>query len=67
MPAIVFARRTASVGRVHVNEGEAWAGDDPIVVANPDLFSQRPTKVRRSVPAPVEQATAAPGERRHRG
>jgi hypothetical protein len=60
-------------GTVRIHEGEAWASDDPIVAANPSLFGEKPTKLRRTtqapawVPqeeAPVEEATAAPAEKR---
>lgn len=63
---VVFARVSASVGDIIIREGEAWASDDPIVKHHPDLFSDMPAKVRRTV-APVEDATAEPGERRRRG
>lgn len=48
-----------------VREGEAWAADDPVVKRYPESFSKDGRTVRRSVPV-VEQATAAPGERRAR-
>lgn len=48
---------------VHVNAGEAWAADDPFVKANPAMFGP-PPRLRRTGPAPVEQATRAPGEKR---
>lgn len=50
--------------------GEHWPASDPIVTAHPDLFTPDPRYgMRYSVPplgwdAPVEAATAAPGERR---
>lgn len=51
--------------KVRIYEGEVWAGSDPVVLANPSLFSAKPTKLRRTTPeAPVETATAAPGEKR---
>lgn len=67
----VFARSTTSTGsgdgRVfQIREGEVWAADDPLVKANPDLFSDEPTKLSRSSAVrSVEQATAAPGEVRN--
>lgn len=52
-------------GVVRIKRGEAWAADDPLVKARPGLFSNEPPTVRRTA-APVEQATAAPGEKRRR-
>jgi len=65
---------------VMLNEGEPWDADDPVVRDNLRLFTDRPPHVRTSRPAEagsaepwgpplddapgVEQATAAPGERR---
>lgn len=55
---------------VLTRRGEVWAADDPVVAQHPDAFTDDPDQagvVRRSGPAPapvVEQATAAPGERR---
>jgi hypothetical protein len=43
--------------------GEPWDADDPFVRQRPDLFRDVPDLVHRTV-APVEQATAGPGERR---
>jgi hypothetical protein len=63
---VVFARISASVEDVIIREGEAWASDDPFVELHPELFTAAPARLRRTV-APVEQATAAPGERRRRG
>jgi hypothetical protein len=77
---VKFARQsiTTSIGgrTVAINAGEAWAADDPVVEARPDLFADAPESVRRSggriaerkrrrgSDAPVERATAAPGEKR---
>jgi len=53
-----------------VQKGSHWPADDPVVKAHPDLFS---TDARYGLAysvepdgwdAPVEQATAAPGEKR---
>lgn len=48
-------------------EGEIVDPDDPVLAANPDLFRPftfaHPVK-KRTVAPPVEQATAAPGEKR---
>jgi hypothetical protein len=68
----VFARDTASVREpgskypTTVHKGTAWHADCPMVVEHPDLFSPDPPEVhpRGWKPAPVEQATAAPGEKR---
>lgn len=53
-------------GTVRIREGDVWAADDPLVKARPALFSRTPVAVHRTV-SPVEQATAAPGEKRRRG
>jgi hypothetical protein len=50
-------------GKVVLTEGEAWVADDPFVLAHPNLFRADPANPKRTRPA-VEQATAAPGERR---
>ena len=47
-----------------IRKGEAWDADDPIVTANPSLFTADPGKARTTVPREVvEQKTKAPGER----
>ena len=50
-----------------IRKGEAWDADDPIVKANPSLFSVDPgtarTTVQRTPEDIVEQKTKAPGER----
>jgi hypothetical protein len=73
---VVFAVSTASVatqtrGQVLVRMGSHWPADDPLVLAHPGLFtadpqpglsySERPAELDD---APVESATAAPGEKR---
>jgi len=71
----VYAAGTLSVRAepepVRLVAGEAWDADDPFVRAHPDLFTDAPLTVRRTVPArverPVEQATRAPGEKRTTG
>lgn len=55
--------------RVTLTAGEAWDAEDPLVRSHPTLFSDQPTAVRGTGPSgvterPVEQATAAPGEKR---
>lgn len=63
-----YARATSSVGwnggLVRLSEGDPWYADDPFVRANPSMFVDVPPKVRSTV-ARVEQATAAPGEKRN--
>lgn len=63
--------------RVHIAQGSAWAADSPAVLEHPDNFSDNPDRAlgRDLVPrqtgkpakvteeAPVEQKTAAPGEK----
>ena len=69
----VFAIDTIIVAhggvRVTLHAGEAWAADDALVVARPELFAKNPTTVRQFggggvTEVPVEQATSAPGEKR---
>ena len=74
---VVYAVDTAQVslftgGTALVRKGEHWAANDPVVLAHPSMFSADARYgVRYSVePAglsdePVEQATAAPGEKRN--
>jgi hypothetical protein len=71
---LVYAKATVWVtSSVQLREGEAWFADDPLVKAHADLFMDTPKIVRTTLsrreiaerdPAPVEQATRAPGERR---
>lgn len=77
---LVFANCTAWVGigdgrTVQIIQDEAWFAGDPVVKARPDLFNDEPSIVRGTRPVPVEtaagdagveQATAAPGEKRTR-
>jgi hypothetical protein len=74
---IVYATASSVValpggGQKHVAKGSHWPADDPIVLAQPSLFSEdaRYGLNFSAEPAgydhPVEQATAAPGERRAR-
>jgi len=76
----VYATQTTMVdGMYKVTRGEVRDETDPVVRAAPHLFSADPRSVMVSnIPGfldslddpPVEQATAAPGERRsrvHRG
>ncbi|MFI6681886.1 hypothetical protein [Kribbella sp. NPDC050470] len=66
--ALVFANCTTWIADGHLIQDEAWDADDPIVKARPDLFSDEPSVVRgvRKPAAPVETATAEPGEKRTR-
>lgn len=71
-PKIVFAVDTCSLrepGSKYpstVHKGEAWYADSPLVRSYPDMFSAKPTEVfPRNWEPPVEQATAAPGEKRN--
>ncbi len=73
---VVYAVDTAQIptkecGLVLVRKGEHWPATDPAVLAAPSLFSTDPRYGMRfsAEPAgysdpPVEQATAAPGEKR---
>ena len=53
-------------GVIQLSPSDVWDADDPFVVARPELFGTdpAPTVVRRTRPAPVEQATANPGQAR---
>lgn len=73
---IVYATTTTMVavpggGQVRVAKGTHWPANDPVVVAQPSLFSADAryglnfTAEPEGYNAPVEQATAAPGERRN--
>lgn len=58
----VFPNFTGWIGNTFVTEGEPWAADDPFVRANPRHFRDNAgDQLRRTA---VEQATAAPGEKR---
>lgn len=69
---IVYAKTHAvlahSGDRVLVAAGEMWDGDDPLVERYPDMFIDGPNVVRSTRTdrgyVDVEQATAAPGEKR---
>lgn len=70
---VVYARSTTSVAhgglRITLHAGEVWDATDSVVAAYPDHFSAKPITVRRFggdgvIDAPIEQATAAPGEKR---
>ena len=70
---VVFAAQSCSARNpadgtiVRLVANEPWHADDPFVVARPELFTDTPPHLKGTVPVrrrPVEQATAAPGERR---
>jgi hypothetical protein len=76
---IVYATTTAYIpltdgGRILVRAGSHWPADDPVVVAQPSIFSAdpryglsftaEPIDEKRAPEPPIEQATAAPGEKR---
>ncbi len=70
-PKYVFALDTCSLREpgskypTTIHKGTAWYADSPLVVLYPDMFSTKPTEVfPRGWVSPVEQATAAPGEKR---
>lgn len=71
MRRFVFARASVSLRErgskypTQVKEGQAWHADHPLVKDHPDAFSSEPLVIYpRGWEAPVEQATAAPGEKR---
>ncbi|XVQ83172.1 hypothetical protein ACQP2K_30660 [Microbispora siamensis] len=41
---------------VRLEIGQAWAADDPFVTARPELFTDEPAMVHRTVPAPERPA-----------
>tara|TARA_R110000868_G_scaffold380056_1_gene646042 strand:+ start:790 stop:1005 length:216 start_codon:yes stop_codon:yes gene_type:complete len=68
-----FCSSSALVGwqgqTLHLRAGSVWRADDPFVKAHPDMFSDAPDVLESSSGVtyrPVEQATAAPGEKRAR-
>jgi hypothetical protein len=65
--ALAFANCSTSYAegtrKIRLEVDMVWDADDPFVKAHPELFSATPIKVHRTV-AVVEQATAAPGEKR---
>lgn len=70
-PKIKYARYTASLRvpgdkyptSIHVNE--PWYAEHPLVKAHPDAFADQPAEILpRGWEPPVEQASAAPGEKR---
>ncbi len=73
---VVYAKDFVRVHTAHgartYQPGSHWPADDPYVLANPGQFSDDPryhlsfTEGRPAYFGDVEQATAAPGERRRR-
>lgn len=72
---VVYAIRSGPVempggGRGTVRHGTHWPADDPVVLANPEAFSDDPryglafSVAPEDFDRPVEQATATPGEKR---
>jgi hypothetical protein len=63
-PQIVMALTSfVGPGSLTVIRGDLFAADDPIVKKHPEMFG--PPALRRSGVEPrIEQATAAPGEKR---
>lgn len=71
----VWASSTAMVNGFKINFGDTWYKYDPVVLANPSLFTDDArVGMRATAPVPesdrisdvpVEQATAGPGERRN--
>ena len=70
MPKFVFARDDvafagAGHNRHQIHKGDAYRSTHPAVLARPEFFSDEPTVFHDGpAEADVEQATAAPGERR---
>lgn len=70
--AFVYAIADTSITNTHglpfrLHRGEVWDADDPLVGEHPGMFSSQPVIARVSRGQGweiVEQATAAPGERR---
>ena len=72
---VVYANTSAVVAhgglRIPVRAGEPWDGDDALVKAHPEMFTDGPASVRSTrdpsgvTNLPVERATQAPGEKRN--
>lgn len=70
---VVIARDTCVAGYngqvYHLQRGQAWDANDPLVKARPELFTEDDRYINRTVPVEqtrkrVERATRRPGERR---
>jgi len=66
--AVVYANVNTRIGfngrRFTLKVDQPWEASDPLVKAHPSLFTKQPSNVQRSTAGKVEQATAAPGEKR---
>lgn len=72
---VVYVKYDAWVAEHHraIRQGEHWPADDPVVKAMPAAFSPDPrygvqwsgSPPAELAEAPVEQATAGPGEKRN--
>lgn len=70
---LVYAKSTALVGLegrpFQIEKGEAYTKDHPVVKAHPSHFADLPPTVYTAdgvIDTGVEQATAAPGEKRRK-
>ena len=72
---VVYAKANGFVmtpdgGRFTVYGGQHWPADDPVVLAQPSLFTSDPrcgltfSAAPKESDPPVERVTAAPGEKR---
>jgi len=61
---IVFAKETFVAAAVVVVRGSHWPANDPVVVAHGELFTDDPRFGLSFSTPPVEEASAAPGEKR---
>lgn len=65
-----FVMNLPAGGAIRVQKGTHWPAGDPVVAQNPAAFSPDPrwglfySEEPDGYDAPLEQATAAPGERR---
>jgi hypothetical protein len=68
---IVYANADCVVAdglnRYRLQAGQPWDASDPFVKARPDLFSEFPSFVHRTGPAPVETAAKTTGGKRLNG
>lgn len=74
-PEYVWAASTAMVDGFKINFGDTWYKYDPVVLANPSLFTDdQRVGMRATAPIPesrtsdadrIEQVTAGPGEKRN--
>jgi hypothetical protein len=67
----VSVREAGSKYPTTVQRGSAWHAEHPVVVSNPGVFGDEPPDVlprgwkpERAAEPVIEQATAAPGEKR---